>query len=107
MSTLYDQGISLTIEQFNTLLSVLPQIEQHLADAGISLERPAFGGSAAVEHEDEGGAKEDQGEEEEEKVEEKEEEEKVEEKVEEKEEEEEEEEEEKPKPKANSKRGRK
>ena len=100
MLTLYDQGISLTIEQFNTLLSVLPQIEQHLADAGISLERPAFGGSAAVEHEDEGGAKEDQGEEEEEKVEEK-----VEEK--EGEEEEEEEEEEKPKPKANSKRGRK
>ena len=67
------------------MLSVLPQIEQHLADAGVTLERPTFGGSAAVEHEDEGGAEEGEGEGEEE----------------------EEEEEEEPKPKPNSKRGRK
>ncbi|KAG0125488.1 putative RNA polymerase II transcriptional coactivator [Tuber indicum] len=74
------KGISLSMEQFDTFLSVLPQIEQHLADAGVR--KPNSGESAAVEQEDEGGAKEE-------------------------EEQEKEEEDEEPKPKEKPKRGRK
>ncbi|CUS07301.1 unnamed protein product [Tuber aestivum] len=76
------KGISLSIEQFDAFLSVLPQIEQHLVDLGVVVQRPNFGGSAAVEQEDEGGAKEEEKQEEEEEIEE-------------------------PKPKESSKRGRK
>ncbi|RPA93693.1 PC4-domain-containing protein [Choiromyces venosus 120613-1] len=90
------KGISLTVEQFNAFLSALPQIEQHLTDAGVVIERPNFGGSAAIEQEDEAAAKEEEKQEEEQEQEQEQEEEVG-----------EEEEEEAPKPKANYKRGRK
>ncbi|KAG0632797.1 putative RNA polymerase II transcriptional coactivator [Tuber brumale] len=77
------KGISLTMEQFDAFLSVLPQIEQHLSDAGVR--KPTSGKLIAAEQEDEGGAEEEKQEEE---------------KQEEKEEEE-------LKPKKKSKRGRK
>ena len=49
------KGISLPIEQFNTLIKLLPQIETALAEKGESIERPDYGGvgaSAAVDEED-------------------------------------------------------
>ncbi|PWW75838.1 ssDNA-binding transcriptional regulator [Tuber magnatum] len=52
------KGISLSVEQFGAFLSVLPQLEQHLADTGVVVPRPNV--SAAVEQEDEGGAKEEE-----------------------------------------------
>lgn len=50
------QGISLPIEQFNTLIKLLPHIETVLAEKGQSVERPDYSGvgvSAAVEEEEE------------------------------------------------------
>ncbi|CAD6591861.1 MAG: hypothetical protein ASARMPREDX12_005467 [Alectoria sarmentosa] len=49
------KGISLPIEQFNTLIKLLPQIETALAEKGESIERPDYGGvvaSAAVDEDD-------------------------------------------------------
>ncbi|CAF9935954.1 hypothetical protein IMSHALPRED_010406 [Imshaugia aleurites] len=50
------KGISLPIEQFNTLIKLLPHIETVLAEKGQSVERPDYSGvgvSAAVEEEEE------------------------------------------------------
>ena len=38
------QGISLTIEQYNTLLSVLPEVESALVEKGVEVSRPTFDG---------------------------------------------------------------
>ncbi|KAL9133076.1 MAG: hypothetical protein Q9175_005753, partial [Cornicularia normoerica] len=48
-------GISLPIEQFNTLIKLLPHIETVLAEKGQSIERPDYSGagaSAAVDEDD-------------------------------------------------------
>ena len=51
------QGISLTLEQYNNVMSVLPQIEAALAKKGAVASRPDFSGAGtsgdAEEEEDE------------------------------------------------------
>lgn len=48
------QGISLTLEQYNTVMGLLPQIDSALAAKGVKVEKPDYGGSTAkVEHDDE------------------------------------------------------
>lgn len=50
------QGISLPLDQFNTLITLLPQIETALASKGQSISRPDYsnaGASAAAMDEDE------------------------------------------------------
>ena len=50
------KGISLPIEQFNTLIKLLPNIETVLAGKGQSIERPDYSGAgaaAAVEEKEE------------------------------------------------------
>lgn len=55
------QGISLTMEQFNTLVTLLPQIETALAEKGEDIVRPDYSGEKAApvaadsEDEDDGG----------------------------------------------------
>lgn len=39
------QGISLTVEQYTALISLLPQIESSLNDKGQEVPRPEFGAS--------------------------------------------------------------
>ncbi|KPI36352.1 putative RNA polymerase II transcriptional coactivator [Cyphellophora attinorum] len=55
------KGISMTIEQYSTLLQILPQIEKTLAEKGVSVPRPDFDGAAPTnagdEDEDDEGAK--------------------------------------------------
>ncbi|KAL2055249.1 hypothetical protein ABVK25_004587 [Lepraria finkii] len=41
------KGISLPIDQFNTLIKLLPQIETNLAGQGQRIERPDYGGADA------------------------------------------------------------
>lgn len=36
------KGISLSIDQLNIMISILPQIEEHLAEAGVTLSRPEY-----------------------------------------------------------------
>lgn len=50
------KGISMTIEQFNTVVGLLPQIERELKGKGIELVRPRYDqveGDAKEEEEDE------------------------------------------------------
>lgn len=50
------QGISLPLEQFNTLIKLLPHIETVLAEKGQSIERPDYSGageSASADEEEE------------------------------------------------------
>ena len=43
---LSEQGISLTLEQFDTVVSLLPHIEAVLKDKGHTLKRPDYEGAA-------------------------------------------------------------
>lgn len=47
------KGISLPIEQFNTFIALLPEIEQALSAKGISVPRPAYDGAPEVKDQDE------------------------------------------------------
>jgi hypothetical protein len=59
------KGISMTIEQFNTIVGLLPEIERELGKGGMVLERPRYGGDdekkegGAVAEGDEDGEEED------------------------------------------------
>ena len=44
------QGISLTIEQFSSLVTFLPEIDSKLRQAGESIPRPDYGASAGEAH---------------------------------------------------------
>lgn len=66
------KGISMTVEQFNTVVELLPQIERELGEKGIELARPKYdsGSSGEVanemeEEDGEGGDGDDEQEEEE------------------------------------------
>ncbi|KAK7509914.1 putative RNA polymerase II transcriptional coactivator, partial [Phyllosticta citriasiana] len=47
------KGISLTVDQYRSLLESLPAVESVLVGKGENVNRPNYGGSAAAEHADE------------------------------------------------------
>jgi len=47
ISTRSAQGISLPMDQFNTIINLLPHIETALASKGESIERPDYSGAGA------------------------------------------------------------
>jgi len=60
------QGISLPIDQFNALLSHLPQVESALAEKGERVGRPVYSGAGtAIDEEVEGGEDDEEDDEEE------------------------------------------
>ncbi len=60
------QGISLPIDQFNALLSHLPQVETALAEKGEMVGRPVYSGAGtAIDEEVEGGEDDEEDDEEE------------------------------------------
>jgi hypothetical protein len=61
-SSSWPQGISLPVEQYNALLTLLPQIEGKLSEKGHEVPRPEYGASAN----DQTAAKNDQDDEDEE-----------------------------------------
>lgn len=57
----YEQGISLSIDQFTAVLDILPDIEGALASKGIAIPRPKYDGAvrgAAADEEDVDGEEE-------------------------------------------------
>lgn len=46
------QGISMTLEQFNTVISLLPQLESELKAKGVKLARPKYSQTAGAEVEE-------------------------------------------------------
>ena len=54
------QGISLTLEQYNTVMSVLPEVESALAAKGAEVERPEFNGVAASKDKEVGGEEDEE-----------------------------------------------
>ena len=48
------QGISLSVEQFNSLVKLLPQIETALKEKGEKIERPSYEGGGAEADDDDG-----------------------------------------------------
>lgn len=66
------KGISMTVEQFDTIVRLLPQLERELKGKGLALERPDYEGAAEAsggkDEEEEDDAEGKEGEEEEEDV---------------------------------------
>ncbi|KAL9627080.1 MAG: hypothetical protein Q9164_007711 [Protoblastenia rupestris] len=54
------KGISLTLEQYNTVMSVLPEVESALAAKGAEVARPEFDGVAASKDEEVGGEEDEE-----------------------------------------------
>ena len=54
------QGISLPIDQFNTMIKLIPHIESILAEKGQSIERPDYGGASTVKQVSAGASEDDE-----------------------------------------------
>lgn len=56
---MFRQGISMSIEQYSSLIELLPQIEELLESRAVKVPRPDYSGTAKVDDEDDDDREED------------------------------------------------